>query len=287
MGHSPGMTVRAHGWAGLAPFASRTDSSLKWAVKLPVVGPVVVTIRWDSTTRTVSACSDGVLAGEAMEFLEDRLAWMFRRDESFEKFWAVCRSHGTMKRIAELRAGALLRSGSLFEDVVKTLCTVNCTWGNTRRMVEGLCELFGRRVPNTHPEVFTFPEPEILAEASEDDLRAAKLGFRARWIHHLAVQAASGEVDPNSWTGREDVAALRKELLALKGVGPYAANHMLMMLGHYGFIPADSEAASRLGLPPGTPTAVIEREAVERYAGWGEYAFLAYRFEGLLERLDG
>jgi N-glycosylase/DNA lyase len=222
-----------------------------------------------------------------MEFLDDRLAWMFRRDESFEEFWAVCRRHGAMEPIAELRAGALLRSGSLFEDVVKTLCTVNCTWANTRRMVEGLCELFGQPVPGTHPAAFTFPDPESLAAASEDDLRAAKLGFRARWIHHLAVQVAGGEVDPSSWIGRKDVEILRKELLALKGVGPYAANHILMMLGHYGYIPADSEAASRLGLPPGTPTAAIERQAVDRYADWGEYAFLAYRFEGFLERLVG
>ena len=246
-----------------------------------------MTICWDSASRTVSARGDGALANEDSAFLENRLAWMFRRDESFEEFWAMCQRHEGMERVAELRAGALIRSGSLFEDVVKTLCTVNCTWRNTTSMVAKLCELFGRRVSDVQPAAFTFPSPESLAGVSEDDLKSAKLGFRARWVHHLAGQVASGALDLSSWIGREDTDELRKELLALPGVGPYSANHILMILGHYDFIPADTEVASRLGLPPGTPTAVIERQAAERYAEWGKYAFLAYRCEGLLRRLQG
>jgi len=256
-------------------------------VELPVAGPTTVTIQWDSASRTVCVHGDDGLADEDSAFLENSLAWMFRRDESFGEFWAMCqRQGGVMKRIPELRAGALMRSGSLFEDVVKTLCTVNCTWRNTTNMVARLCESFGLQVEGVLPAAFTFPTPGSLASASEVDLRAAKVGFRARWIHRLATQIVSGELDLNSWNGCEDAAALRKELLTLQGVGPYAANHILMILGHYEFIPADTTVASQLGLSPGTPTEVIERQAAERYADWGKYAFLAHRFEGVLRRLD-
>src|SRR6266545_2400997 len=36
-------------------------------------------------------------------------------------------------------AGRLLRSPTVFEDAVKTLCTTNCSWALTRLMVERLC----------------------------------------------------------------------------------------------------------------------------------------------------
>ena len=47
--------------------------------------------------------------------------------------------------------------------------------------------------------------------------------------------------------GRRTPDALRSSLLGVKGVGSYAANHLLMLLGHYDQIPCDSEVREYLG----------------------------------------
>lgn len=209
---------------------------------------------------------------------------MFRAEEDFGRFWRICEEDPALRPARDLRAGALLRAGSLFEDVVKTMLTVNCTWTNTTRMSTRLCQSFGRPARDGDVERFTFPAAKDLARATDAELRATGLGYRAPWISRFATDAVSGRIDLDRWVTMEDPQALRNEALEVAGVGPYSANHILMTLGHYGMIPPDTEVAADLGLPPGASTKEIEAAASAAYGKWGAYAFLAYRLRGYLER---
>ena len=178
---------------------------------------------------------------------------------------------------------SLLRCSTVFEDVVKTICTTNCSWSNTKLMVANLCRMFGESCAGDG-EAFTFPTFERLAQASEDDLKAAKLGFRARYILELARRVAGGELDLDAWCGETDPDALRSSLLGVKGVGSYAANHLLMLLGHYDRIPCDSVVREYLGVLSKAAQKEVERAAAKRYGHWGRYCFLAYKFERVFRR---
>jgi 3-methyladenine DNA glycosylase/8-oxoguanine DNA glycosylase len=163
--------------------------------------------------------------------------------------------------------------------------TVNCSWWNTKLMVANLCRMFGDPCAGDG-EAFTFPTPERLAAASEDDLKAAKLGFRARYVLELARRVDGGDLDLDAWCRETDSAALRSSLLGVKGVGAYAANHLLMLLGHYDHIPCDSVVREYLGVSPKAAQKAVERAAVKRYGHWGWYAYLAYKFERVFKRLN-
>jgi 3-methyladenine DNA glycosylase/8-oxoguanine DNA glycosylase len=178
-----------------------------------------------------------------------------------------------------------LRCATVFEDTVKTICTTNCSWRNTKLMVTNLCRMFGEPC-KTDRESFTFPTPERLAAVSLDDLKAAKLGFRARYILELARRVVDGDLDLDAWCLQTDPDALRSSLLGVKGVGSYAANHLLMLLGHYGEIPCDSEVRVYLGISPEAAQKEVERAAARRYGHWGRYAYLAYKFERVFKRLN-
>ncbi len=128
-------------------------------------------------------------------------------------------------------------------------------------------------------EAFTFPTPERLAAVSEDELREAKLGFRARYVAEFAPRVADGDLDLDAWCRETDSHALRSSLLGVKGVGSYAANHLLVLLGHYGNIPCDSEVREYLGVSPKAAHKEVERAAAKRYGHWGRFAYLAYKFE--------
>jgi N-glycosylase/DNA lyase len=246
----------------------------------------LVSIRWSGRSDTVRIEIPGRNIGEEdREFLRSRVRWMFRADEDFRDFWDLCRGHAVLRHCRSKRTGALLRCATVFEDTVKTICTVNCSWSNTKLMVSNLCRMFGEPCPGDG-EAFTFPTPERLAGASEGDLREAKLGFRARYILELVHRVAGGDLDLDAWCRETDSVALRKSLLGVKGVGSYAANHLLMLLGHYDQIPCDSVVREYLGASPKAGQKEVERAATRRYGHWGRYTYLAYKFERVFRRLN-
>lgn len=275
--HSPELAVTSHGWPRLRPFELE-DDRLLWIADLPDSGPRRIEITWEQ--REVFARIGGPrVTSRDMDIIRRRVGWMFRENEDFEPFWRASEGHAVLGRCAELGAGALIRSATVFEDVVKTLCTTNCHWRNTKRMVARICEVFGK--PCIGGSSFTFPTPERVASASVGELKGVGLGYRAEFVRGFACRVIEGDLDVESWVGR-DPYDLRRELLKIPGIGPYSANHMLMLLGYYGFIPCDSEVRSYLGLPADTSGPGIDRAAHERYAAWGDYAFLAYKFERVL-----
>ena len=276
--HSPGFAAWSHGWAFLAPFSEDGDY-LRWAVSLPKAGPRHVSLRWSDASNTVRIGIPGNKVGDVdRRFIRSSVRWMFRADEDFSEFWRLCRGHGVLRHCKTSQTGALLRCPTVFEDVVKTICTINAHWRNTKRMVANLCRLFGEACPGDG-EAFTFPDPDRLAAAAACDLQEAKLGFRARYVSEFARRVANGDLDLDAWRREEDAAALRATVLGVKGIGNYAANHLLMLLGHYDQIPCDSVVRAHLGISARVPQKEVERIAAKRYGHWGRFAYLAYKFE--------
>ena len=282
LAHSPHLTAHSHGWPYLEPFVL-DGCRLEWLADLPDAGPTVVRIEWEEEGDAVALSADAALSRRDGEVAHGRVAWMFRAEEDFSAFWERCQAHPTLRECARRRGGGILRSATVFEDVVKTLCTVNCHWRNTKRMVAALCRRFGEPLEGD-PERSTFPPVERIAAASLDELRELRLGYRAPYVLDLARSAVEGRCDLDQWAKMDDTPALREELLGVSGIGPYAAHNLLVLLGHYSFIPCDSEVCAWLGLPPRTSAREVQRLMEERYAQWGEYAYLAYKFERILTR---
>ena len=92
----------------------------------------------------------------------------------------------------------MIRSLTVFEDVVKTICTTNCAWSATVRMVGALVEHLGEPALGAPAGLFgrTFPTPEARADAGgrfyTDVVRA---GYRGRYLHSLATSVAEGSLD--------------------------------------------------------------------------------------------
>jgi len=76
----------------------------------------------------------------------------------------------------------------------------------------------------------TFPSAQQIARASEKQLRACALGYRAGHLRATAQQVSSGEADLEAWSALSD-AELRNHLCALPGVGAKIAN-CVMLFGY-------------------------------------------------------
>ena len=87
--------------------------------------------------------------------------------------------------------------------------------------------------------VFTFPSPEVLAEAGESALRECALGYRARGLSRTAQAIASGEADLDALNALGDTEA-REFFMQFHGVGEKVANCVLLFgCGRVGAFPID------------------------------------------------
>lgn len=208
-----------------------------------------------------------------------RVRRILRMDEDLSGFHRLCAAHSSHAGAARGRFGRLIRSASLFEDMVKVICTCNITWKQTVGIVDALVRRFGMPAEND-PEVSAFPDANALASARLTALKAkCSLGYRAEYVRDLARAFVAGRVDPAALEScGADSDELYKTLRQIRGIGDYAAGCLLMLLGHYDRLAIDSETVRhfRKRFPRRKATPVNIRK---HYQAYQPYAFLAYWYE--------
>jgi N-glycosylase/DNA lyase len=103
-----------------------------------------------------------------------------------------------------------------------------------RQIITLLCERYGKplAVVPGWPRASAFPSPASLASATEADLRACKMGFRAPYLRATAGMIARGQFDLDR-LHELPVEVARSELMKLPGVGRKIADCVLLFA--YGF----------------------------------------------------
>jgi len=98
-----------------------------------------------------------------------------------------------------------------------------------QQIVRCICERFGERIPTAqeHGAAYTFPTAERIAQTTEVELRACKMGFRAPYLLAAARTISRGEMDLTGLSGLPTEQA-RQLLMQLDGVGRKIADCVLL-----------------------------------------------------------
>jgi N-glycosylase/DNA lyase len=179
-------------------------------------------------------------------------------------------------------AGRMLRSPTVFEDVVKTICTTNCSWGLTTKMVNALVSGLGEPPVGVRddPRANAFPSPESMAAEPVDFYReVVRAGYRAPHFVALSRAVVSGELDLESLgrASREELPddEVERTLLTIPGVGPYAAAHIMMTIGRDSRLILDSWSRPKYARLLGKRS-VADAAILRRFRPFGEHAGLAF-----------
>jgi N-glycosylase/DNA lyase len=207
---------------------------------------------------------------------------VLRLDADLSPFYAVASSDPELSWVTA-GAGRMVQSPTVFEDVVKTICTTNCAWSATVRMVHAIVEHLGAPAagaPADGPWGRAFPTPAAMAEAGEAFFRdVARAGYRGSYLVSLSRSVAEGELDLERFgrAGPDELPdeELESRLLALPGVGPYAAAHVMMTLGRYHRLILDSWTRPTYARLVGRTT-VTDAAIARRFRRYGAYAGLAF-----------
>ena len=217
-------TIKSHGWVCLKPFS------------------------WNEDTETLSLVTkiENTKCKLSINYLEENL------EVAIDTVSPDNHSHTTEQQIKSMigrifrldemeNRGRILRCPSLFEDILKTVFTTNCTWKNTEMMAENLCSLCDD----------SFPTPREIVDLGIEALKTkVKLGYRAEYVYEFSKKVIEGQFDLDTWETIDDTQELKEKIRSIKGVGEYSAHHIMMLLGNYSFLPLDS---------------VVEKYLVENY----------------------
>jgi 3-methyladenine DNA glycosylase/8-oxoguanine DNA glycosylase len=271
-------TVRSHGWYQLAPNDWDDEAQVLTRPESLASGRTVL-LRISALPQGIRASLSERLDAQELTDLRMRLAWMFALDADFSAFYDRADHEPRLQHCRAQARGRFLRSTTLFEDIVKMIFTTNIQWSGTRRLARALVDRFGAPVVVGGVEHKAFPSVQTIARARESTLRGLGLGYRAPYVLKLARGIADGTIDLDQLLKRSTPTTnMRKHLISMPGIGPYAAAALLALLGKYDYIPVDTEAVSVVGQHFYGGAKVGEKEINAVFKRWGEHRALAYWF---------
>uniref|UniRef100_E6PDY6 HhH-GPD n=1 Tax=mine drainage metagenome TaxID=410659 RepID=E6PDY6_9ZZZZ len=216
---------------------------------------------------TLRVATPAALSARARAEVAQSVARIFAIETDLSPFYNALADNDPL-HWARGGAGRMLASPSVLEDLVKTLCSTNCAFSATRRMIAALVQLGGG----------AFPTAEMLRDAGAqtliDDVR---MGYRARSLFEVAERVCDGELDLESLraAGGAREEAVAETLGSLHGFGPYAVAHAMQLLGFHRPLILDSWTRPtyvRLLGKRSRSDAAIRRD----FARYGAYAGLAF-----------
>jgi len=195
--------------------------------------------RWSETDGIYS----GIAYGRRMELLikDNNLTIKNCSEEEFNTRWKhyfdLNRDYTTLhtqlseeeniKKALAFSPGLRLMNQDPWETLVSFILSQNTNIPRIKKMISGLCEAFGEKLPCGS---YTFPAPEKIATLDTFDLSPIKCGYRASYIIDAAKQVANGKVDIIALNS-QPTQIVRQALLGIHGVGPQVADCVLL----YGF----------------------------------------------------
>lgn len=162
----------------------------------------------------------------------------FATDHDLPTIYASFPQDETMRAALDFCRGLRIMRQPAWECLATFITSSMKQVAHIRQMSQSLRARFGRAVKGT--DLRTYPEPAAIAVASEGDLLACGLGYRAKNLRTTAERVASGAADLEALASLDEE-ALREKLCDLPGVGRKVANCvMLFGFGRLAAFPVDT-----------------------------------------------
>ena len=124
--------------------------------------------------------------------------------------------------------GIRILNQDLWEMIISFIVSANNNIPRIKGIIDRMAKKYGNEIEFRGKVYYTFPTVEALSTATIEDLRALGLGFRDKYIYETTKKIKYGEVSLEKMRKEKDTAKIRKQLLALSGVGPKVADCILL-----------------------------------------------------------
>lgn len=271
--------VKDHGWWMLAPNHWDEKTKIYYrTLTLDNEKNVAISVSYNKEYLDIEVKNPIHLTEMDKKEIIQQITWIFRLEENFDDFYVLGQEHKNILNLADEKRGRLLRSPTLFEDVIKVVLTINTSWQQTINMTNNLVNHLGESILTTDKVEFkTFPSAEKVLEVGEEYLKEhIRAGYRSAYLIDVAKKTVDDTFDLESFKNPEKNLG---EIKTIKGIGPYAFSTISMLLGQYETLPIDSVYKEHVTHKYFNGTKPSKKEMESIYDQWGNYKHLAYWFD--------
>jgi 3-methyladenine DNA glycosylase/8-oxoguanine DNA glycosylase len=277
-------TFMSHGLASLPPLEiDERNVTLTTTLEVPGGRPRTVRISKGRGARARVEVFGRALGDRRARALIATVRHVLHMDEDLSEFYAMVAGDPDLAWVSK-GAGRMIRSPTVFEEVVRIICTTNCSWAATTRMLTVLVDRLGEPAPGASHEGWrgrAFPTARAMTRAGERFYREeVRAGYRGPYLLTLARSVSEGTLDLESLAraspGELADDEMEARLLALPGVGPYAAAHIMLLIGRYSRLILDSWTRPKYARLRAARRPVPDASILRRFRRYGQYAGLAF-----------
>ena len=225
----------------------------------------------------VRECS-GLLEWRSTVDAERAVTHLLRLEDDLDAIAAEAPPDPLVREAYDFHRGMRLVADPPFGTLVSFICSAQMRVSRIHDMVSTIARAYGTPIELEGRTYHTFPTPEELAAATEDELRELGLGYRAPYVVRTAEMVADGVAHPERARNLEYEDA-REYLTQFVGVGDKVADCVLLFsLGFDEAVPLDTWIRSAIeeyypdcnrGNYAETSRAIRERLG-GRYAGYAQ-----------------
>jgi len=202
----------------------------------------------------------------------------FCMDTDYAEIDEIISTDDSIKEAIIYGKGIRILRQELWEMIITFIISQNNNIPRIGKLVEALCENYGRELELDGKIYYSFPTPEELSAATEEDLTEMKFGYRAGYITGFTKAVVDGSFSLDELNSL-DTPAARKMLLSVKGIGGKVADCILLFgMGRYEVCPHDTWIKKALSEKYNIEN-VNERKGYELVTEkWGQYAGVAQQY---------
>lgn len=228
----------------------------------------------------VEVYSDEKLTPEFLDNLKKEIVWRFDLDLDLKEFYEFARKDKLLKPIVKRFYGLRpMHYGSLYEYLMIGIMLQNMVVKRSVSMLQSLFEKYGVLLDYAGEKLWSYWEPKAMAAAGEAELRALKVGYRAKSLIKVSQQFVERKIDENALR-KASKEEQEKTLIGLYGVGPQTLGYMMPDVFHrFDYMrhisPWEQKIYSRIFF---NKELVPVKTMLKQFEKWGKWKALAVHY---------
>lgn len=219
-----------------------------------------------------------------IEGLKEEVVWRFNLDMDLSGFYRDVGKDPVLKPAIKRFYGLRPMSpNSLYEYLIIDIVLQNTVVRRSVSMLQSLFERYGTLLEYDRKRLWCYWEPAVLAEASEQELRDLKMGYRAKSFIRVSESFARGEIDEFNLR-KKSAEEQEKALLSLYGIGPASVGYIMFdALHHFDYMknisPWEQKIYTHIFFNRDHEKHLVPvKEMLKRFEGWGRWKGLAVNY---------
>jgi len=161
------------------------------------------------------------------EEYEDHWKHYFDLDRDYGRIKEELSSDRVMKAAVRYGWGIRVLNQDPWETLISFIISANNNIKRIQGIIEKLSKKYGKEIYWNGRSYYSFPTPDALANAREEDLKACGCGYRGPYIKKTARMVADGMISPHDLK-KLPYEVARQQLLHFSGVGDKVADCILL-----------------------------------------------------------